>query len=102
MATESGILGLSIFFLLIWLSIRNLLNARSTFLAIPELHKYGHMTTGLLVGFMGYLVAALFIHAAFPRYFYLLVGIAFSMPAMVEQARSSLKKLSRQGVALPE
>ena len=90
-ATESGILGLSVFFLLIWLSIRSLLSARNAFLAIPGLQEYGHLATGLMIGFIGYLVAALFIHAAFPRYFYLLVGIAFSMPTIVEHARSNLK-----------
>ena len=90
-ATESGILGLSVFLLLIGLSIRYLLNARSEFLAIPGFQEYSHLATGLLIGFAGYLVAALFIHAAFPRYFYLLIGIAFSMPAVVEHARSTLK-----------
>ena len=90
-ATESGILGLSVFLLLIGLSIRYLLNARSEFLAIPGFQEYSHLATGLLIGFTGYLVAALFIHAAFPRYFYLLIGIAFSMPAVVEHARSTLK-----------
>lgn len=97
-ATESGILGLSVFFLMIWLSLRSLLSARNTFLAIPSLHEYGHLATGLVIGFAGYLVAALFIHAAFPRYFYLLVGIAFAMPAIVEQARSNLK--TSQGIEL--
>jgi hypothetical protein len=91
-ATESGILGLSVFLLLIGLSIRYLLNARSEFLAIPGFQEYSHLATGLLIGFVGYLVAALFIHAAFPRYFYLLIGIAFSMPAIVEHARSTVKQ----------
>jgi hypothetical protein len=43
--------------------------------------------TGLAVGFVGYLTAALFIHAAFPRYFYLLIGIILSLPAIAEQVR---------------
>lgn len=90
-ATETGILGLSVFLLLIGLSIRSILYARSAFFDIPELHGYAHLATGLLIGFVGYLVAALFIHAAFPRYFYLLIGIAFSMPAVVQQAKNSLK-----------
>jgi putative inorganic carbon (hco3(-)) transporter len=90
-ATETGILGLSVFFLMISLSIRSILNARSAFLEIPGYQEYAHIATGLVIGFAGYLVAALFIHAAFPRYFYLLVGIAFSLPAIVGQARSTLK-----------
>jgi hypothetical protein len=90
-ATETGILGLSVFLLLIGLSIRSILLARSAFFAMPELHGYAHLATGLLIGIAGYLVAALFIHAAFPRYFYLLIGIAFAMPAVAEQAKSTLK-----------
>ena len=90
-ATETGILGLSVFLLLIGLSIRSILNARNAFFAVPELHEYAHLATGLIIGFAGYLFAALFIHAAFPRYFYLLVGIAFSMPAIVEHAKNMLK-----------
>ena len=90
-ATESGIVGLSIFLLMIWLAFRSLLNARSALLDTPGVRDYAHIATGLLIGFAGYLVAALFIHAAFPRYFYLLVGIAFAMPAIVEHARSTLK-----------
>jgi O-antigen ligase len=101
-ATETGILGLSVFLLMIGLSIRALLNARTTFLAIPELQGHGYMVTGLLVGFIGYLVAALFIHAAFPRYFYLLIGIGFSMPAIVEHAKSNLRNFGDQGLALQE
>jgi O-antigen ligase len=90
-ATESGILGLSVFFLMIGLSIRYVLNARNAFLTLPGYHQYAHLATGLVIGFVGYLVAALFIHAAFPRYFYLLVGIAFSMPAVVEHAKNTLR-----------
>jgi O-antigen ligase len=89
-ATETGMLGLSIFVLIIWLSIRSILSARSAFLEIPGYRDYAQLVTGLVIGFIGYLVAAIFIHAAFPRYFYLLVGLAFPMPAIVEQARSTL------------
>ena len=66
-------------------------HARRAFFEMPGYDEYAHLATGLAIGFAGYLVAALFIHAAFPRYFYLLIGIAFSMPAVVEHARSTLK-----------
>ena len=89
-ASETGMLGLSIFLLIIWLSFRSILSARKKFLDAGEV-EYSQLATGLAIGFAGYLVAAFFISAAFPRYFYLLVGIAFSMPAIVEQARSNLK-----------
>jgi len=85
-ATETGILGLSVFSLIIWFSIRSILSARRKFLEAAEV-EYARLATGLAIGFVGYLIAAFFIHAAFPRYFYLLLGIIFSLPAIAEQAR---------------
>ena len=38
------------------------------------------MTTAFGIGLLGYLTAALFVHAAYPRYFWLLVGIALALP----------------------
>ena len=90
-ATETGILGLSVFLMLIGLALRSMVQARRAFFEMPGYDEYAHLATGLAIGFAGYLVAALFIHAAFPRYFYLLIGIAFSMPAVVEHARSTLR-----------
>jgi putative inorganic carbon (HCO3(-)) transporter len=84
--TETGILGMSIFLSIIGFSFRSLLSARRIFLDIYQV-DYAHLVTGLAVGFVGYLTAALFIHAAFPRYFYLLIGIILSLPAIAEQVR---------------
>jgi hypothetical protein len=52
--------------------------------------NYAHLATGLAIGFVGYLVAAFFIHAAFPRYFYLLLGIMYSLPAVAEHVRQEV------------
>jgi len=87
--TETGILGLSVFLFILWLSFRSMLSARRKFLESAQL-EYAHLVTGSAIGFVGYLIAALFIHAAFPRYFYLLLGIIFSLPAIVEQLRKDI------------
>ncbi len=84
--TETGILGISIFLSIIWLSFQSVLSARKKFLDVYKV-DYANLVTGLAIGFVGYLTAALFIHAAFPRYFYLLIGIIFSLPAVAEHVR---------------
>jgi hypothetical protein len=42
------------------------------------------MVAAYAFGFAGYLMAALFIHNAYPRNFWVLAGIAFSIPRMVQ------------------
>ncbi len=82
--TETGLLGFSVFAAMIWLAFRSALSARKKFLEAGQ-QDYVHLVTGLVVGFVGYLAAAIFIHAAFPRYFYLLLGIMFALPVVVKQ-----------------
>jgi O-antigen ligase len=87
--TETGILGMSVFSLMIWLSFQSLLSARRKFLEVGQL-DYAHLTTGLAIGFAGYLVAAIFIHASFPRYFYLLLGIIFALPTIADRVQRDI------------
>jgi O-antigen ligase len=87
--TEAGILGFSIFMAIIALAFRSISIARRKFLELGQL-DYVHLTTGLAIGFIGYLSAAIFIHAAFPRYFYLLLGIIYALPAVAEYLQHNL------------
>ena len=96
MAAETGIVGLSVFLSLIWYAMQSIANAKRKFLEVSQ-PDYAHLVTGLAIGFIGYLVAAIFIHASFPRYFYLLLGIIFSLPAVAEQVR---REVSAQGIKL--
>jgi hypothetical protein len=86
---ETGIIGLTIFLSLIWYAMRCAVIARRKFLEVAQ-SDYAHLTTGLAVAFISYLVSALFIHAAFPRYFYLLLGIMYSLPAVAEHVRQDV------------
>lgn len=83
---ETGIVGLTVFSSLIWYALRCVASARRKFLEVSQI-DYANLANGLAVGFIAYLVAALFIHAAFPRYFYLLLGIMYALPAVAEQVR---------------
>ena len=83
-AAETGTLGFSVFMLIVWLAMRSILIARKTLFEIGE-DDCAHLTTAFAIAFIGYLVAALFIHAAYPRYFYLLIGIAFALSPAVKR-----------------
>lgn len=86
---ETGIVGLTVFLALVWYAIRCAVIARRKFLEVAQ-SDYAHLATGLAVAFITYLVSALFIHAAFPRYFYLLLGIMYSLPAVAEHVRQEI------------
>jgi putative inorganic carbon (hco3(-)) transporter len=81
-AAETGVIGLAVFLIMIGLAMRSILYARRRFLA-AGMEEYANMATGFGIAFVGYLLAALFVHAAYPRYFYLLIGIAFALPNLI-------------------
>ena len=69
--------------LLSLICVINLLLAMRKFLW-ENLHEYAQMTTGFMAGYIGYLVAATFIHGAYPRYLYFLVGVALSLKQLAQ------------------
>jgi O-antigen ligase len=77
-AAETGVIGLAVFLTMIALAMRSILHARRRFIE-AGMEDYANMATGFAIAFAGYLMSALFVHAAYPRYFYLLIGIAFAL-----------------------
>lgn len=80
---ETGVLGLSTFLLMVGVGGRSIVKARKKLLK-AGLDEYADMTLALGIGLIGYLIGAIFVHAAFPRYFYLLIGIAFATTKVAE------------------
>ena len=76
-AAERGLVGLTIFGALIFVMFRTMLQARRTLYAIG-LPAYGAMVDALTIGMTSYMTTSLFLHDAYPRYFWLLIGIAFA------------------------
>ena len=48
-------------------------------------------------GLIGYLAAAMFIHGAYPRYLWLLIGIALALPQILKT-----EKQTRENIALKD
>ncbi|HEX8683208.1 MAG TPA: O-antigen ligase family protein [Ardenticatenaceae bacterium] len=78
-ASETGLLGVITFGLLMWGMFHRIWTARQLFFQ-ANLKDDGSMVVALGVGIVGYLIAAIFLHGAFPRYLYLLFGIAMATP----------------------
>jgi O-antigen ligase len=83
-AAETGVLGLVVFLTMVTVAMRSVLVARRKFID-AGMEDYANLTTGFAIAFAGYLLAALFVHAAYARYFYLLLGIAFALSNMFEE-----------------
>jgi putative inorganic carbon (HCO3(-)) transporter len=77
-AAETGVVGLVAFGLMLFSSLRVVVRSRRQFIQ-AKMTEYAGMTTAFGVGFLGYLVAAIFIHGAFLRYFHVLLGIAWGL-----------------------
>ena len=77
-AAETGLLGLTTFGLLLWIMFRGL---RQTFRLLSQrgMTHDAEMVMSFLIAIAGYLIAAIFLHSAYPRYFWLLFGIALAI-----------------------
>ncbi len=103
---ETGILGLTAFTLIIWLTLRDLLRAIEQ-LQEAELQGVAGMIAAIGVALLGYLLASIFIHDAYQRYFMLIIGIAMAAPSIAKNElrfKKRLEQLRAQGMldAKPE
>jgi hypothetical protein len=89
-AAERGIVGFLSFVAILYFSFTTLAQARSLFLK-QKLTEFANLSTALGIGLVGYLVAALFLHDAYIRYLWLLVGIAASFLPVARNISSESK-----------
>jgi putative inorganic carbon (HCO3(-)) transporter len=78
-AAETGLVGLVALAIVLWIMFRNLFQAHND-LAAAGKQQEADMVSALMVAMAGYMLAAAFLHDAFPRYFWLLFGIAMATP----------------------
>jgi len=69
--------------LVFWVSVTGVIKARRTFIQIGWESSIG-MATALGIGLAGYMAAAMFIHTSYPRFLWLIIGIALSLPRVAE------------------
>ncbi len=79
---ETGLLGITAFGIMIWLMFRNLMRAQKK-ANIHGLEDLAGMITPFGIAMVGYLTVYLFLHGDFQRYFWLLIGIGYAIPNIV-------------------
>ncbi|MCB9110286.1 MAG: O-antigen ligase family protein [Anaerolineales bacterium] len=82
-ASETGLMGLFSFMLLLIVILKSIWDGRKALLN-KGLVSVSNMVTAYGLGFIGYLLAAFFIHNAYPRNFWVIAGIALAIPRMIE------------------
>jgi putative inorganic carbon (hco3(-)) transporter len=86
---EMGLIGFLLFSYILYTSIKTVFRAWKFFVRIRAA-DYAGMTAGFGAALIGYLFAAFFIHNAFPRYFYLMIGLALSFDMILRNYLASL------------
>jgi hypothetical protein len=95
--SETGILGLSAFMALVLNAITMSWRVRKKFYE-ANLSDYTGMVTAFGIGLIAYLGGALFIHGAYPRYLYILLGVAYSMENVAKDVlQGSRKQVASKG-----
>jgi O-antigen ligase len=83
-ASEMGLLGLSWLGVFLWVIISGLRQARNELKDIG-LREYEGLVMAIGVSLLGFLITSLYQHLAYPRYFWILFGIALVIPNVVKQ-----------------
>lgn len=81
---ERGLLGILSFLTMIYYTFISLHSAEKTFLQ-NKMYEYSNLAFAVTIALAVYLVTALFLHDALIRYFWLLLGLAWSIPQLKNQ-----------------
>jgi putative inorganic carbon (hco3(-)) transporter len=76
-AAELGLAGLAVLAVTLFVVFRSIVRSWRVLHRAGE-HNYSDMVVSIGIGFAGYLFAAAFVHDAYPRYFWLMVGLGLA------------------------
>lgn len=86
-AAENGLLGLLAFGAILGSIFTGLQSARINFYLL-EMTDSAFIASAFTVSLIGYLAGSLFLHLAYPRYFWLLIGIGLAIPNIARYERT--------------
>ncbi len=86
---ETGLLGFFAFIMILWQMMYGLWKTRKKTIKLKIFELEGSITA-LGVGMIGFLTASIFLHDAYTRFFWLLVGISFALPNIVNHEAKSI------------
>ncbi len=84
-AAETGLVGIGVLAALLITMMRGVIKAWSDFRRKNH-YEYSGMVIAVGIGLLGYFTASLFIHAAYPRYMWLLIGVGFALQYVAKDA----------------
>jgi O-antigen ligase len=93
-AAETGIVGAAAFAILLLHPIAGVIRTRSA-LRDEGLSRHAQHVVAFGIALFGYLVGSLFLHLSYPRYLWLLLGIALAVSALSEPARRIVPQPAR-------
>ena len=99
--SETGLVGIVFFGALLLFMFRDMRRARAMLIE-AQMPQYAEMIFALTLGITGYLVASIFLHAAYPRYFWVLVGIALATPELAQHELARYREKNARAAALAE
>jgi putative inorganic carbon (hco3(-)) transporter len=78
-AAETGLVGLAAFGAIVGMALWRAYQTQKMFMRAGK-YDEAAIAFALLIALVGYLVASNFLHGAFPRYFWLMIGILLALP----------------------
>lgn len=89
--SETGILGLMWLTIFLWSTFAGLLSARKA-LNGTDFKEYDGLIVAIGVSLLGFLFTGFYVHLAFPRYFWIIFGIALVVPNVVREELAILSQ----------
>lgn len=93
-AAETGLSGLILMGSLIWMLLRGLGMSTRTFKALDQ-PDLASLVAAFHIGMIAYFAAAIFLHVAYPRFLWLLIGFALAISFV---ARNTARQLQGEGL----
>jgi putative inorganic carbon (HCO3(-)) transporter len=88
-AAENGLFGLAVFGGFLAYALRGVQRTRKMFAQAGE-RDFAHLTTALGLAFAGFLIGSIFLHLSYPRFLWLLLGIALAIGGLALQPASTV------------
>lgn len=92
-AAERGLVGFFIFGVIVFFTLRQAFSSGRA-LRLMGNHDLSDMSIAFGVSFCTYLITAFFLHDAYPRFFWVLIGICWSFPQAVKYLKISQNALT--------
>lgn len=99
-AAETGLIGLAAFLAVVGVAFWRAYQSQKMFMRAGH-YDEAAVTFALMVALVGYLVASQFLHGAYPRFFWLLIGILLALPQVAATLSAAAASRRQQPLSAP-